>query len=60
MLCHPEELYRVAIPQPVRDEELSILCLQHVGQGNEVSVLFGQNRHVRIANFDDGRFSAHT
>lgn len=45
----------VAVAQPVRDEEISILRLQHVGQRNEVLVFGGEDGNGYALDFD-GRF----
>jgi len=44
----------VTVAQPVRNEEISILCLQHVGQRDEILVFGGEDGDGCALDFDGG------
>lgn len=47
-----EELHRVAVAQPVGDEEVPVLGLQHVREGNEVLVALGEDGDGNALDLD--------
>jgi len=49
-----EKFDGVPISEPVGDEKVTILGLEHVGQGNEVSLRSVQNRDFCSLDFDGG------
>lgn len=46
LLPNTEKLDRIPVPKPVRDKEVSVLCLEHVRQGNEDHVIFRIDRDL--------------
>ena len=52
----PEELDSVPVAEPVGDEKLPVLRFEHVGEGDEIAILTGENRYGRSANSDGAGF----
>jgi len=50
----PQKLDGVAVSQPVRDEKVTILGLEHVGDRNEILVLVRKNGDHSASNLNDG------
>ena len=51
-----EKLDRVPVAEPIRDEKLSVLRFEHVGERDEIAILVGENRDGSSANIKGAGF----
>ena len=51
-----EKFHGVPVAQPVGDEELAVLCSEHVSEGNVIALLASEDGYDRSSNFNCGGF----
>ena len=51
-----EKFHRIPVAQPVGDEELAVLCSEHVSEGNVIALLASEDGYDRSADFNCGGF----
>jgi hypothetical protein len=53
-LPNTQELDGIPIAEPVRNKKFPVLCLKHVGKGDVVALLPGENRNSSPFDLNDG------